>query len=227
MRLRPIRVFCFHQVSDAYEPDTMTECDWTQTEVFKNKIIALKKRYTFVPLEEAYQHIANDKVRLKKYAALTADDGWGSLKNILPWLAEQQIPVTLFLNPSYLDGKHFQWRDTEKLLTREEVVSLVKEYNPLITIASHGWKHEKCEEMSDEEFDVNLQKAEAVLKEMPGKVPFYAFTYGHYLHSQIKVLKELQLIPVLVAGEKNYCATWIYRECIDEGLASKADCVMK
>lgn len=218
MRLQPIRVFCFHQVSDAYEPDTMSECDWTQTEVFKKKILALKKRYAFVSLEEAYQHIANDNIRLKKYAALTADDGWGSLKNILPWLAEQEVPVTLFLNPSYLDGMHFQWRDTEELLTREEVVSLVKEYNPLITIASHGWKHEKCEGMSDEEFEANVQKAEAVLKEMPGKVPFYAFTYGHYLRSQIKVLRELRLVPVLVAGEKNYCATWIYRECIDEGV---------
>lgn len=221
---RPIRVFCFHQVSDEFEPDTMSECDWTQTEVFKDKILALKKRYTFVSLEAAYQHIANDKVRFKKYASLTADDGWASLKNILPWLAEQGIPVTLFLNPSYLDGKHFQWRDTEKLLTHEEVISLVKEYNPMITIASHGWRHEKCEKMSDKEFEVNVQTAEAVLNEMPGKVPFYAFTYGYFLCSQIKVLRELHLIPVLVADDKNYCSPLVYRECIDEGFKLSAKC---
>lgn len=219
LRFRPIRVFCFHQVSDVFEPETMWECDWTQTEVFKQKVLALKKKYTFIPLTEAYSHIANDRFRFKNYAALTADDGWASVKNILLWLAEQEIPVTLFLNPQYLDGKHFQERETEKLLTREEVIALVNEYKPYITIASHGWTHGKCMEMTETEFAQNVQKAEEVLNELPGKVPFYAYTYGHFLLPQFKYLHNQSLVPVLVAGERNYHATWIYRECIDGGYA--------
>lgn len=217
LRLRPVRVFCFHQVSDVFEPDTMWECDWTQTEVFKKKILALKKKYTFIPLTEAYRHIVNDSFRLKHYAALTVDDGWASVKNIIPWLAEKQIPVTLFLNPSYLDGKHYQSRQTEKLLTQEEVVFLVNEYKPYITIASHGWTHGSCMEMTESEFVDNVQKAENVLNELSGKVPFYAFTYGHFRSSQFKWLCAQSLIPVLVEGTKNYHATCIYRECIDGG----------
>lgn len=201
--IKPIRVFCFHQVSDKFEPDTMWEPDWIQTESFKKKILKLKTEYTFLPLQEAYRHIANDTIRFKKYASLTADDGWASLKNIIPWLAEQQIPVTLFLNPCYLDGKHYQSRPTEKLLTREEVSDLVETYAPLITIASHGWIHADGLKMTDKEFEESVLEAEKDLQKMTGKAPFYAFTYGHYKQGQIQFLKTLSLIPVLMDGRMN------------------------
>ena len=100
LRLQPIRVFCFHQVSDEYAPLTMWEEDWTQTELFKRNIQNLKERgYTFISLPEAYFKLKNDSFRREKYAVLTADDGFKSMLNILPWLIEQRIPVTLFVNP--------------------------------------------------------------------------------------------------------------------------------
>ena len=148
LRLRPVRVFCFHHVSDVFEPETMWECDWMQTEVFKKRILTLKEKYTFISLEEAHAHIANDRFRVNNFAVLTSDDGWASLKNILPWLAEEKIPITLFLNPMYMDGKHFQSRDSEVFLTKEEVADLTERYEPFITIASHGWSHEDCLKMS-------------------------------------------------------------------------------
>lgn len=216
VRLRPIRVFCFHQVSDVFEPETMWECDWTQTDVFKEKILALKEKYTFVSLTEAYNHIANDRIRLKKYAVLTADDGWASLKNIIPWLAEQEVPITLFLNPLYLDGEHYQSRETEKLLTREEVVSMLKTNPNIISIASHGWEHKDCSKMEMDEFVGNVQKAENYLKDIKGKVPFYAFTYGRYKREQVVELEHFALVPVFADGCKNYNdKSCIHRECID------------
>lgn len=221
---KPIRVFCFHQVSDVFEPETMWECDWTQTEVFKKKILALKEKYTFVSLTEAYNHISNDKIRLKNYAALTADDGWASLKNVIPWLAEQRIPVTLFLNPLYLDGKHYQSRETEKLLTCADVNLLTKMNPHLISIASHGWEHKDCSKMDKEEFLRNVQKAEDSLKDIKCKVPFYAFTYGKYIREQVDYLKRLSLVPVLIDGTLNTNnSKCIHRECIDKGYKIKRE----
>jgi len=220
LRLQPIRVFCFHQVSNEFEPDTMWECDWTQTEVFKQKILALKNEYTFVPLTDAYHHIANDKIRFKKYAALTADDGWASLKNIIPWLAEQQIPVTLFLNPCYLDGKHYQSRETEKLLTLEDVKALVGQCKPFVTLASHGWEHGDCTKMSEGEFEENVLCAEKLLADMDGKIPFYAFAYGYFAPEQVVFLEKRSLIPVLIDGEMNYNERSIHRECIDNNMVN-------
>ena len=217
LRLRHIRVFCFHQVSDVFEPETMWECDWMQTEVFKNRIMTLKDKYTFISLEEAYSHIADDKFRINNYAVLTADDGWASLKNIIPWLAEQKIPVTLFLNPLFMDGEHKQSRVTEKFLTKEEVFELTAKYRPYITIASHVWFHKRCSNMRDVEFMENILKAESVLSDIPGKIPFFAFPFGSYSNSNLTELKKKQLIPVLMDGMRN-CEDFscIHRELFEE-----------
>lgn len=211
-------MFGFHHVSDAFEPDTMWECDWTKTEAFKQNIFALKKKYTFISLQEAYNRISNDKFRMTNYAVLTSDDGWASLKNILPWLAEEKIPVTLFLNPLYMDGKHYQSRDSEKFLTKEEVVDLTERYEPFITIASHGWSHNDCGRMSIESFKESVRKSEEYLAPMKGKVPFYTFTFGRRTKKQLGFLSQQSLIPVLMDGKVNYDeASCIHRECIDDG----------
>lgn len=216
MRLHPIRVFVFHQVSEQFEPDTMWECDWTQTDLFKKNLSALKQRYTFIPLQEAYEHLQNDSVRLKDYAVLTADDGWASLRSILPWLYEQRIPVTLFLNPSCLDGLHRHSRETDKLLTENEVIELVEQFSPFISIASHGWTHKNCTEMTLEEFAESMEKSETKLSRMAGKIPFYAFASGLSRPEQVEYLHQHSLVPVFVNGMKNDSGTLvIYRESLD------------
>lgn len=218
LRLKPVRVFCFHHVSDVFAPDTMWECDWTQTDAFKQDILAMKKKYTFISLAEAYNHISNDKFRKTNYAVLTSDDGWASLKNILPWLAEEKIPITMFLNPMYMDGKHFQSRDSEEFLTKEEVADLTERYEPFITIASHGWSHEDCMKMSMDSFKDSVSKSEEYLKSIKGKVPFYAFTFGRHTNKQLEFLDLQNLVPVLMDGMVNYDdASCIHRECIDAG----------
>jgi peptidoglycan/xylan/chitin deacetylase (PgdA/CDA1 family) len=216
MFMRPIRVFVFHQVSDVFEPETMWDCDWTQTEVFKRNISALMKKYKFISLEEVRDHLALDKFRFKSYAALTADDGWASLKNILPWLVNQKIPVTLFLNPSVLDGRHWNSRETDKLLTGEEVVRIVEDGAPYISVASHGWTHISSKGMSREEFVQSVDKSEKVLERLPAKVPFFAFASGLYRMAQVAYLRDRQLTPVFVDSEDNETdPTLIHRYCID------------
>lgn len=216
MRRHPIRVLVFHQVSDVFEPETMWECDWTQTEIFKKNILALKKKYKFIPLTEVQHRLAHDKWRLRDYASLTADDGWASLKNILPWLVEQKIPVTLFLNPSCLDGKHWNSREADKLLTKEEVVRIVEQGTPYITIASHGWTHQDCTEMTLEEFVESIDKAEKGLEGLPAKIPFYAFASGLNTREQADYLRDRKLVPVFVDGIVNETdQTSIHRHCID------------
>jgi peptidoglycan/xylan/chitin deacetylase (PgdA/CDA1 family) len=152
---------------------------------------------------------------------LTSDDGWASLKNILPWLAEERIPITLFLNPLYMDGKHRQSRETEEFLTKEEVADLTERYEPFITIASHGWSHADCTKMSMECFEDSVRKSEEYLKRMKGKVPFYAFTFGKHDIEQLEFLGQQFLIPVLMDGMMNYDdVSCIHRECIDDGRIS-------
>ena len=213
-RLKPIRVYCFHQVSDTFEADTMKECDWMRTEDFKQNILSLKKKHTFVSLTEVKSHLENDFLRTKRFVALTADDGWASLKNVLPWLAEQNVPVTLFLNPCYLDGEHFRERDTEKYLTLEELGRFATLYKN-VSFAMHGWEHKDASAFSDEEFRNDVEQSLRVLGAFPSFVPFYAYPWGRHNENNDAILHEYGTTPVLMDGLKNYSdLSFIHRELL-------------
>ena len=215
LRLKPIRVFCFHQVSDTFDESTMHHDDWMPTEIFKQKILDLKQRnYIFISLSEAHDYLRKDIFRVHKYAVLTADDGWASLKNILPWLNEQRIPITLFINPAYLDGKHFRERNTEKYLTQEDLKSLNIQY-PLLSIGSHGWEHVDATKQTEQEFSESISNSVNVLRSYPNFIPFFAFTWGYCNSKTYNTVCASNLIPVFMNGNKNFNnKASIYRELL-------------
>ena len=150
MWLRPIRVFCLHHVCEKFDAESMNECDWMQIDEFKSKVIAmLQDGVEFISLTDAYQHICNDWLRRKKYAVLTFDDGYSSLKEILPWLEKHHVPATLFINGKYLDGNSYRKNPNEEYLTKEELFDLT---TPLIEIGSHGWEHIDASKQTIDEF---------------------------------------------------------------------------
>ena len=204
LRLQPIRVFCLHHVCVEFDPESMNACDWMNVDEFKTKVQAMQQAgVEFISLPDAYRHICKDWVRGKKYAVLTFDDGYTSLKEILPWLNEQHIPVTLFLNGKYLDGKSYRKNPKEKYLTKEEINQLPKQY-PLLTIASHGWVHNLVSEMTEIEFEKSVELNINLLKEQPNNVPFWAYTYGDHTELSDKYLREQQMVPVYIDGMPNY-----------------------
>ena len=216
--LQPVRVFCFHQVSDAFDESTMEPIDWLQTEKFKQCIDSLRRNgYTFISLPVAHKKIKEDLFRFHKYAVLTADDGWASLKNILPWLNEQQIPITLFLNPAYLDGKHFRERDTEKYLMEEDVQNLHTQY-PLLTMASHGWEHKNAKKQTDEDFEKSVCQAHKFLCRYPNYIPYFAYTWGQYSPQTNAILIKVGITPVTLDGKNYKNETCIDREVLTENV---------
>ncbi len=202
IRLRPIRVFCFHHVCDQFDAKAMHSCDWMSIDEFKIKVQTLQHNgVEFISLSKAHSHITKDKIRCKKYAVLTFDDGYASLKEILPWLFENNIPVTLFVNGKYLDGKSYRNTPKEQYLTKEELFALT---TPLVEIGSHGWEHIDANAMAIEEFASSVQKNIELLSAHPRYIPFHAYTYGGHNHKVDTKLHEEYIIPVLVDGMKNY-----------------------
>ena len=202
MRLQPIRVFCLHHVCEQFDADVMSAYDWMALDEFKQKINALRNQgYQFISLTDAYEYLRKDWFRRKKYAVLTFDDGYKSLLEVLPWLEEQQIPATLFINGKYLDGKSYRETPKEQYLTYDELFSLT---NPLIEIGHHGWEHTAATEMTDEELLDSLQKNMEVLSAHPRYVPFWAYTYGKYTDQTNFLLRNNKLILVKVSGGQNF-----------------------
>ncbi len=200
-RLQPIRVFCLHHVCKTFDEKSMNKCDWIQIDEFKSKIQTMQQNgVEFLSLMDAYHHISNDLVRRKKYAVLTFDDGYASLKEILPWLEDNQIPVTLFINGKYLDGKSYRKNPNERYLTKKELFALT---SPLVEIGSHGWEHVDASRQKNDDFVRSMQQNETLLAMHPRYIPFFAYTYGNHLLQEDELLRSHSLIPVFVSGGKN------------------------
>lgn len=213
MRLQPIRVYCLHHVCAVYNEESMNRGDWMDIAVFKQNVQEMQQSgVEFISLSEAYKHICKEWIRCKKYAVLTFDDGYASLKEILPWLEEQNIPATLFINGKYLDGKSYRKNPKERYLTKDELWTITTN---LVEIGHHGWEHVRVTEQTDEEFEKSAEQNINLLKEHPNYVPFWAYTYGEHTQASDEYLRAQGIVPVYVDGKKNYNATVVHRELME------------
>ena len=233
MRLHPIRVYCFHQVSDELDLTKSFECDWTETGKFKETILKLRRQYRFITLDEAFKHIKHDKFRFVNYAVLTSDDGYHSVLSVIPWLKDNHIPITLFVNAQYLDSKHFiaelycqAQKESPELsesdfvkdlyITEEELKEMDSQW---VSIGLHGYEHVSVSAMNDLEFESQLEKSLSIISSLKGFVPFYAYTFGVHKRRTDAILRAKGLVPVLMDGSYNINdELFIHRECVDKGV---------
>ena len=213
LRLQPIRVFCLHHVCEKFDDESMYPCDWMELSVFQTKINELRNQgWQFISVTAAYQRLKNDRLRRKKYAVLTFDDGYKSLLEVLPWLEEQNIPVTLFINGKYLDGISYRDNPREQYLTYDE---LFNHTSLLIEIGHHGWEHTKVTEMTNAEFIDSLEENIEVLSKHPRYITFWAYTWGVNNEMTNQILIGRNITPVLINGGENYNSnTMINRELL-------------
>ena len=191
-----------HHVCEQFDSDAMYTCDWMALDEFKQKINILRDDgYQFISITDAYEHLKKDRFRRKKYAVLTFDDGYKSLKEVLPWLEAQKIPVTLFINGKYLDGSSYRETPKEEYLTYDELFALT---SPLIEIGHHGWWHKSVLEMSGAELIDSMQKNIEILSSHPRYIPFWAYTYGIHDKNSDVIISNYGMTLVLVNGGKNY-----------------------
>lgn len=212
IRLQPICVYCLHHVCKHFDAAAMNVGDWMALDEFKQKINALRSQgYQFISLTEAFEHLKKDWFRWDKYAVLTFDDGYKSLLEVLPWLEEQQIPATLFINGKYLDGKSYRNNANEKYLMYDELFSL----SSFFGIGSHGYEHADASKMSEEDFQKHINMNIQLLQKHPNYVPFHAYTWGRYTKETNDILKDFYIIPVYIDGMKNYNEiNYIHREIL-------------
>ena len=227
----PLHVFVFHHVSSQRNPKICAEQDWTSSEAFFSNLLCLQKEYHFISLESAYRILSETRLfRRDRFAVLTTDDGLRTVPNVLPWLEQQGIPLTCFVNAKYLDGKSYKECDKIRILKEDpqaDVTSIIRQQymdekmlfnldSPLLSIGSHGYEHLDATALSRTDFITDVERCNHILKDHPRYIPFYAYPWGKHSLMTDGVLKELGMVPVLVDGIANYNdSSFIHRECID------------
>lgn len=199
---KPIDVFLFHAVSDEYDEKKYMLIDWSHTDDFKNHIHTLKSRYTFITLEEAYRKLNSILPRWRRYAVLTCDDGFASVLNILPFLEGEGIPITLFVNPKYLDGVSGRagYAENQQYITHDQLWALT---SSLVTVGMHGYEHDDVTKKPAEEFDWSVEKCKEILQSHPRYIPYYAYTGGRHNDLTQQILRQKGLVPVFVGSKLN------------------------
>ena len=140
------------------------------------------------------------------------------INDLLPWLEENHIPITLFLNARYLDGqscsphilRHARMENAE--VTEEEVAeglylteSMLKGMpGDWVTLASHGYEHVNAAKLGLDQFVDQIQKNVMALSQYNSYIPFHAYTWGRRTKKTNDVLEGFNLIPVFMDGQMNY-----------------------
>lgn len=216
-RLQPIHVFCLHHVCEHFDAESMHEGDWIALDTFKKKLLAMQQSgRQFISLSKAHDELTHSfspfAFRRSHYVVLTFDDGYASLREVLPWLKEQGIPVTLFINPDYAAGNAYRESDKEKYLTIKELAELDVE------IGMHGLQHLDVTKMNEDEFYEFAESSfhHSINSSLKHFIPFWTYTWGRHNAMTDRVLKEKGIIPVYMDGMKNYNnASCIHRELLD------------
>ncbi len=226
---------------------------------FQRKVLQMQQSgVEFISLSHAYEllkasaapfstlyFLLSNLFRRKKYAVLTFDDGYKSLDEILPWLMEQKIPVTLFINGKYTDGISQRQVEGKQFtyLTKDELQHYVEISDGLISLQSHGYEHLDATAMSPDAFREQIEKNMSLLAsirqpsisvaphgETNGRgsnqlLPimgeteegaFHAYTWGRHNATTDAILQEYNIIPVYMDGMKNYNdASCIHRELLE------------
>lgn len=229
LRLQPIRVFCFHQVSELLNPKVHCEPDWIPLSEFKQKIQNLRKEgCVFISLQEAHRHLKKDWIRCKKYAVLTCDDGLKCQAELIPWLEKEKIPMTMFVTARNLDGKscgrqildYFKITDKETernlaeqlYLNEDELMGIDR---PMVTIGMHGYEHVNSEQIKIELFVEHVNKCHEALQSHKRYIPFFAYPYGRHTTQTDHVLIERNIVPVFIDKMSNVNdVTCIHRELL-------------
>lgn len=199
---QPISVYCLHHVTEQFDSAIMNQGDWMALNEFEININHLRRDgVKFISLTDAYQLLKNDCIRIQKYAVLAFDDGYASLKEVIPWLEEQKIPVVLFINGKYLDGISYRKNPNEKYLTYEELFDID---SPLIEIGSHGYEHTDASIMSEDVFRLHIENNIEVLSSHPRYISFHAYTWGRHTEDTDHILQSMNITPVYIDGMKNY-----------------------
>ena len=157
------------------------------------------------------QQMGRDIFRFRDYAVLMADDGWLSLNNVFRvWQSSASLSHCFCY-----DGQHFREKASERYLLLDDVDRIPLRY-PRVTVASHGWNHLRATELSEEVFRMSVESSVEVLIRYPNYIPFFAYTYGSFSAAADSILKELDLVPVLIDKETNMDdLICIHRELLD------------
>lgn len=201
---------------------------------FERKIMYLKKHYEIISLKEAVERIKNRK-KAKNSAVLTFDDGYQDMYDIIfPLLIKHNIPATIFLTTGIIDSEKMLWWDKLALMldkTKVDKLVLEKLRGKQFDLRDHDRKAQALSYLGEKLKWVSEAIKNEVMEEIFRKLKVNGQEVKHKLYLNWNEIKEMAAFPLVSFGVHTVThpnlTTMLYRDTMDEILASKQECEEK
>lgn len=162
-----LTIFNFHQVTPQYDPKLHSKGTWTSLDQFKTQIKYIQRNFQLISLEEGIKRIEKRELD-KKYASITFDDGDISFQQyVYPYLIENKIYTTIFLNTAYIGTGSASWYSIIRFITNDnKLKNLIPDNISELDL--------QLRNTSDKEFyDIYTKQIDLLEHKIPDNINFY------------------------------------------------------
>ena len=156
----------YHRFNENKYPSTNIKMD-----IFKEHIHIIKNsNYNFLNPKNFGEQF--NKIKSKKEILITIDDAFESFyTDAWPYLKENEIPFILFVSTEPVGKRGYMtWKQIKE----------VESYN-FVIIGHHSHSHEYLIDVSNEEFILDIEKANRIFFKELGYVPnLFSYPFGEY-----------------------------------------------
>lgn len=193
---RGVTILMYHRVNDALTPSGLI----ISRRKFEEQMRYLKRFCQVVRLEDLLDAYSNKRElprRRKPQVVITLDDGYrDNYLNAFPVLKKFGLPATIFLATGFIgkDRKiaRYQHMPSPDMLSWPEVEAM----RDNVTFYPHTENHPHLPELSPVEQKEEIRKSmdDLAAHLLPGKTQkIFAYPYGQYNESTLKILQELDI----------------------------------
>lgn len=174
-------ILCYHSVSHSNWRFSTSPTD------FESHLVALKKNFSVVPLQEIFQQ---KNVPALPLVAITFDDGYqDNFLQAAPILEKYTFPATLFTISDLKNANRDELDNSLKLMSNDELIRLQNEYH--WNIQSHSQTHANFGVLDTVSTKKEASESKKELEKILGKkVTSFSYPRGFSSKKFAKILKD-------------------------------------
>ena len=178
---RIVSILCYHSVSNDSNRYAVSK------KIFEEEMKEISRHARFISLDEAVGGLAGNNI-LAPAVAVTFDDGYADMLDVLPIARKRNIPIALFVLADPDNADRNEIGNNLSLLRLDQIQYLQRQG---WTIGCHGATHRNLANLSKSELVKEITNSKKELEhKLVSRIDYFAYPKGIYNESIIKAVAE-------------------------------------